>query len=220
MANIDIDKMLEQNEKKENAKKNRSMMMNVVIAAGSAAILAIIGIIISMLVLGEASTSFFPVDAGTKYLYNKKGKNPEERTFLAAKENLYGYDCSVLNITDKGSYSTRQEYYCVDKEKGYARLAYSYNHGQKEKDVFVILPYKIKEGKQWNAGMIKGQVIKASIAGREKMMTPAGEAETVRVEYKAAPYMDSTVWYAKDVGVVKEINNLTADEMSLISAGE
>ncbi len=220
MAEIDIDKMLEQDEKKEKAKKAKSLMMTAAIAGGSLVVVALIAVITVMLVLGESSSSYFPTASGIKYLYNKKGKNPEERTFLPKKENLYGYDCSVLNILDKGTYATRQEYYCVDKEKGYARLAFSDNHGNKQKDVFVIMPYMIKEGRQWNAGMVKDKVVKAVIAGREKMTTPVGETETIRIEYKAAPYMDETVWYAKDVGLVKEQNNLTADEMSLISSGE
>jgi hypothetical protein len=220
MAEIDIDKMLEQNEKKDKAKKAKSWMMTLVIAGCGAAVLAIAGIIITMLIIGEPGSSFFPTTPGIKYVYNKKGKNPEERSFLDKKENLYGYVCSVLNITDKGSYTTRQEYYCVDKEKGYARLAYSFNHGPKEKDIFVIMPYNIKDGKQWNAGMVKDKVVKAVIVGREKMTTPAGELEAIRVEYKAAPYMDEVIWYAKDLGVVKEQNNLTADETSLISSGE
>jgi hypothetical protein len=220
MAEIDIDKMLAQSEKAEKAKKVKSQMAMLVIAGGSVAALAIIGVITVILLIGEPAGLFFPTNSGIKYLYNKKGKNPEERSFVEKKENLYGYECSVLNIVDKGSYTTRQEYYCVDKEKGYARLAYSNNHGKKEKDVFVIMPYKIKDGKEWNAGMVKDKVVKAVIAGREKMMTPVGESETIRVEYKAAPYMDMTVWYAKDMGIIKEKNNLTADEMSLISAGE
>jgi hypothetical protein len=220
MADIDIDKMLEQSEKKEKEKKAKSMISNLVIAGGGAAMLIIAAIIIIMLVAGEPGSSYFPTDTGMKYLYNKKGKNPEERSFLGKKENLYGYECSVLNIVDKGSYTTRQEYYCYDKEKGYARLAYSDNHGMITKDVFVILPNIIKEGRQWNAGIFKGSVVKAQITGREKMMTPEGTLETIVVEYKAIPYMDLTVWYAKDLGVIKEKNNLTADETSLISSGE
>jgi hypothetical protein len=220
MAEIDIDKMLEQDEKKEKAKKAKSLATTLAIVGGSLIALALAAVIVITLVMGESGSSYFPTASGIKYVYNKKGRNPEERSFLPKKENLYGYDCAVLNILDKGTYSTRQEYYCVDKEKGYARLAYSDNHGAKVKDVFVIMPYLIKEGRQWNAGMIKDKVVKAVIAGREKMNTPAGETEAVRVEYKAAPYMDETVWYAKDIGVIKEQNNLTADEMSLISAGE
>lgn len=220
MAELDIDKMLEQNEKKEKAKKEKSRMNVIMMAIGGAAALGIIAVIVSMLVMGGSSVSFFPVEPGVKSLYNKKGKSPEERVFLDKKESLYGCECSVLNIIDKGSYATRQEYYCVDKEKGYARLAYSENFGKKEKDDFVILPYLIKEGREWDAGKVRDAVVKAVISGHETLMTPVGEIDALRVDYKALPYMDTTIWYAKDFGVVKEVNNLTADETSLISYGE
>lgn len=220
MADIDIDKMLEQSEKKEKSKKDKSRINTIIMASAGAVALAVIGVITAMLIMGEAGSSFFPLEPGVKYIYNKKGKNPEERRFTDKKESLYGYECSVLNITDKGSYTTRQEYYAVDREKGYARLAYSDNYGKKVQDVFVVLPYLIKDGKEWQAGKIKDKVVTAVIAGREAMMMPVGEVEAIRVEYKAVPYMDMVVWYAKDFGVVKELNNLTADETSLISAGE
>lgn len=220
MAEIDIDKMLEQNEKKDKAKKDKARTSVIITVLGGVMLAAIAAVIIVILVMGESGSTFFPMDPGVKYVYNKKGKNPEERRFSEKKENLYGYECDVLNITDKGTYTSKQEYYAVDKEKGYARLAYSDNYGKKVKDVFVVLPYLIKDGKEWEAGMIKDKVVKAVITGRETMMMPVGEVEALRVEYKALPYMDMVIWYAKDYGVVKELNNLTADETSLISAGE
>jgi hypothetical protein len=220
MAEINIDKMLEQNEKREKAIRVKKVVFRVCVSAAIALVLVIAGAITVLLLSGEQGGLYFPVDSKFKYVYNIKGKNPQEWHFLEKKESLYGYECSVLVKSDKATFSTRQEYYCSDKTNGIARLAYSDNYGAKIKDVFVILPYRIKQGKKWNAGTIKDKVITAVIGKQDTIITAAGKADSYRVDYKALPFMDVTVWYSRNMGIVKELNNITAEQTDIISFGE
>ncbi len=219
MADVDIDRMLEKHEKKEKDEKARKLVYFGVVAGGSVAAAVILGIIIFTLLKGETASTYFPMEPGKKLVYNKKGKNPEEWQMQKNTENVYGYDCSVLNKMDKGTYLSVREYYVEDEKQGIAKLAYSENGGTKIKDVFVIMPYRIKAGAAFNAGMYMGEMVKGEVVSREKMSTPAGELEAYMVTYKS-PHMDRVVWYARGIGVVKILDNLTAEETGLISAGE
>jgi hypothetical protein len=219
MADIDIDKMLEKHEKKEKDAKAKKRIYTAVIAGGSAAAAALIAIIIILLLKGETASAYFPLDPGKKLVYNIKGKNPQEWQIQGKTENVYGYECSVMDKMDKGTYLTVREYYAEDEKKGIAKLAYSENGGPLVKDVFVIMPYTVKTGMSFRAAMYMGEVVTGEIVSKEKMSTPAGELETYKVTYKS-PHMDRAVWYAKGVGIVKMTDNLTAEETGLISAGE
>ena len=219
MADIDIDKMLEKHEKKEKDAKAKKRIYTAVIAGGAAAAAALLVIIIILLFKGETASAYFPLEPGKKLIYNQKGKSPEEWQMLSRTQNVYGYDCSILNKMDKGTYLSVQEYYTEDEKKGIARLAYSENGGPLVKDVFVIMPYSVKTGMNFKAAMYMGEVVTGEVVSKEKMSTPAGELETYKVTYKS-PHMDRIVWYAKGVGVVKMTDNLTAEETGLISAGE
>jgi hypothetical protein len=220
MAEIDIDKMLAKSEEKEKKEKSKKNLVFYLSALGAAIIIGIASFFTVKVVMGDPASAYFPLKPGIKYVYNIKGRNPQEWQVQPKTENLFGFDCSVINKVDKGTFLSRQEYYCVDKEQGLARLAYSDNFGQKVKDVFKLLPYRIKAGREFDAGMIKGQVIKGVVIDKQLISTPLGEIEAYRVEYKSSPYYDRSVWYAKDTGIIKDVNNLTAEEMSIISAGE
>jgi hypothetical protein len=220
VAEIDIDRMLEKNEQKEKQEKRRKKLKIYLIALGAAAVIGTASIFILLAVNGEPAVSYFPAKAGMKYVYNKKGGSPEEWQIMEKTENLYGYDCVVINKIDKGTYLSRQDYYVMDKEQGIARLAYSENFGRKAKSVFKFLPYRIKTGREFDAGVEKGKVVKGAILDKETVSTPLGEIEAYRVEYKALPYYDMTAWYAKHIGLIRTVNNLTSEEMGIISAGE
>ncbi len=220
MVEVDIDKMLAKTEEKEKKEKQKKAIVLYSAIAAAVVIAGAIAFIATGIVIGDKSESYFPLEPGRKMIYNQKGKSPEEWQIQEKSENVYGYECSVMNKIDKGNLLLKQEFYTVDDKQGIARLAYSENYGQKVKDVFKILPYRVKSGMSFDAGTIKGNVIKAVVLDKEIMSTPVGEIDAYRVEYKAPPYYDTTVWYAKGVGVVREINNRTAEEISLISAGE
>jgi hypothetical protein len=219
MADIDIDSMLAKQEKKERHEKAKKTALAVAVSAAVIVAVAVAGIILFVILNGEPASDYFPPRAGRKLVYNVKGKSPQQWQVEQKSADIYGYDCAVVDKMDKGTYLTKREYYAADKKKGIARLAYSENSAAPVKDLFVILPYRLKIGKVFNAANYMGTLVKGTVVSKENMSTPAGEFETYMVEYKS-PRMDKTVWYAKDVGVVMEKDNMSAAETGLISAGE
>jgi hypothetical protein len=219
VADIDIDSMLEKQEKKERREKAKKTALTAAVSAAVIAVLASAGIILFFIIIGEPASDYFPPTAGRKLVYNVKGKSPQQWQVEQKSADIYGYDCAVVDKMDKGTFLTSREYYAVDKKKGIARLAYSENSAAPVKDVFVILPYRLKTGRVFNAANYMGTLVKGTVVSKESLSTPAGEFETYRVEYKSAR-MDKTVWYAKGVGEVMEKDNMSAAETGLISAGE
>lgn len=219
MADIDIDSMLEKQEKKERREKAKKTALTAAMAAAVIAVIAAAGIISFVILNGEAASNYFPPAAGRKLVYNVKGKSPQLWQVEDKTADIYGYDCAVVDKMDKGTYLTSREYYAVDKKKGIARLAYSENSAAPVKDVFVMLPYRLKIGRVFNAANYMGTLVKGTVVSKENLSTPAGEFETYRVEYRSSR-MDKTVWYAKGIGEVMEKDNTSAAETGLISAGE
>ena len=215
MADIDVDKILEASEKREKQKKIKSKATIGIIIAGSGLAAIIIATFIVIAVLGESSVSYFPLNAGDKFLYNRKNMSPEEWEVLNKTGKVSGYNCIILNKTDKGNFSTIQEYYFKDK-KGIYKVAVSKDYGKKKEDRFVILPARLKKGAIFDAGYYKGNLIKGKVLDREKLSTPVGDVTAFKVRYKANDY-DVDMWFAKNTGLIKLKNNLTGYELNLIS---
>ncbi len=215
MANIDVDKILEESEKREKQKEIKSKTTLGIIIAGSGLAAIIIATFVTLAVLGESSTNYFPLEPGDKFLYNRKNMSPEEWEVLNKTEKVSGYDCRILNKTDKGNFSTTQEYYFKGK-KGIYKVAISKDYGKKKEDKFVILPARLKKGNVFNAGYYKGNLIKGKILDKEKLSTPVGDVTAFKVQYKARDY-NIDMWFAKDTGLIKLKNNLTGYELNLIS---
>ncbi|MCX7698447.1 MAG: hypothetical protein N2114_03150, partial [Candidatus Goldbacteria bacterium] len=169
-------------------------------------------------VLGESSFNYFPLNAGEKLLYNRKNLSPEEWEVLNKTEKINNYDCKILNKTDKGNFSTIQEYYFQGK-KGIYKIAISKDYGKKKEDKFMLLPKRIKKGIVFNAGYHKGNLIKGKVVEKEQLSTPIGDVTAFKISYKATDY-NVDIWFAKGVGIIKLKNNLTGYELNLISGKE
>jgi hypothetical protein len=218
MAEIDVDKILEASEKREKQKEIKSKTTMGVIIAGAALLIIIVATLIVITVRGESSSVYFPLNAGVKLLYNKKNMSPEEWETLNKMETVSGYNCKILNKTDKGNFSTIQEYYFKGK-KGIYKVAYSKDYGKKKEDRFIILPGRLKKGTTFNAGYYKGDLIKGKVVDKEKLSTPIGDVSAFKVQYRAKGY-SVDMWFVKNVGVIKLKNNLTGYELNLIKETE
>ena len=118
MADIDIDKILEQSDKKEEVKQKESKT-KIFIIAGAVVLAAAIIILISLsVVMGEKSLKYFPLKPTKgKFIYNRINLSPEEWKVLEKKETVGGFETTVINKIDQGNYFSTQEYYFVDKER-------------------------------------------------------------------------------------------------------
>jgi len=216
MADIDVDKILEQSEKAEEKQLKEGLIKKLAIGGGAVGVAAIIALIIILVSLGERSAKYFPLEPGFKYVYNKKGKSPEEWKVLSKKTDIGGYSCSMINRIDQGNFSSKQEYYYTGKE-GVIRVAYSKNFGSKKESQLVVLPPRIKKGAKFSGGTIRGTEIEGVIQDREILNTFLGEVEALKVSYSGGKYVNKTVWYAEGVGLVKEEDRANRGEMGLIS---
>lgn len=215
MVDIDVDKILEASEKREKQKEIKSKATIGIIIASVVLAVIIIATFIFIVVLGESSTNYFPLNPGDKFLYNRKNMSPEEWEILNKTEKVNGYNCKIINKTDKGNFSTLQEYYFRGK-KGIYKVAVSKNYGKKKENRFVILPSRLKKGVCFNAGYYKGNLIKGEVLGKEKMSTPVGDLDAFKIKYKATNY-NVDIWFAKGIGLIKLKNNITGYELNLIS---
>ena len=173
-------------------------------------------VVVGMLVLGEPSARYFPMDGRTKYIYNRKNKSPEEWQFKKNPELYGGFECSVLNRINQADYSSIQEYY-VREKKGIIKLAVSKDMGVKKPEKMRLLPERLKTGLEFDAGMIKNTPIIGRIVSREDLSTPVGDCRGYKIEYKAGKYIDMDVWYCKDVGVVRSVDRVSGGETGIIS---
>ncbi len=216
MVEVDIDKILENSEKKEVKEKAKSKTKFFIILGAAVLIAAGIISLVTITIIGESSAAYMPFVNGAKYTYNRSGKSPEEWNTMEKTKNIDGYVCQGINKVDKGTNLSYQDYYCVGKS-GIVRIAYSENFGQIKESPFGILPGRIKAGKEFEAGNIKDKIVYAKILAKEKVSTPVGVIEALKVEYSAEPYYHKTVWYGKGIGVIKEVNDLTNEERSIIN---
>jgi len=216
MPEIDIDKILEKKEKMEEEAKKRNKIVLISSVIVGVILLGLISFFVIDKILGEKSKNYFPFKPGTKIIYNKKNMNPEEWIFMDKTENIGNYECKILNIEDKGNFSNRQEYYFIGKKEGIVRLAISNNFGKKTKVAFRLLPQRIKKGLTFTAGKEKDKIIEGKIENKETLSLPVGVVESYKVSYTAPPYIDEVIWFAKDIGVVKKVDNIRKIELNLI----
>jgi hypothetical protein len=219
MADIDIDKMLEKKDREEAGKKQQAAMKKALIAGGLGVVAAAIILVIVLIMIGEKSLVYFPLSEGVKYIYNRKNKSPEEWQVLKKKDMVGEYECSVLNKVDQSNYFSTQEYYSVGG-KGIILLATSSDYGKKTGAKMRLMPYRIKDGIEFAAGSLKNTAITGMVLGREEMSTPVGDVQAYKIEYRAGSLMDREVWYAKGVGIIKVIDRISGDELTLINRVE
>ncbi len=194
MVEIDVDKILDQNEKKESEKRKKKKIM---LAAGMAGgvIAAVIIVIVTLNILkGTKSFGYFPAKKGVKITYNVQGGYPEVWEFGDETVTLGGYECAVLNRTDQGKFSRKQEYYHYG-EKGVIKAGYSTNYGKKKKVMFRLLPAVIKTGDEFFAGRVRGAEITGKISGEEALNTPLGQVRALRVEIGRASCRERVCQY-------------------------
>jgi hypothetical protein len=216
MAEIDIDKMLAQREKMEKNKKTKS---NTVLIAGISGAIIAAGLIITAVIfvtMGEKSIAYFPMRTGGNTTYNIKGRNPEMWEFLDKQEDVMGEACYIMNKVDKGTNLSVQEFYCYGKE-GLRKMAQASNFGEKKNYGVMILPYRLKTGKTFVAAQTVNGPINAVIEAKETVSTSVGEVKAYRISYKGGKATDRTVWYGKDVGVIKVVDRGQSEELDIIS---
>lgn len=216
MVEIDIDKVLEKQEKRELEQKKKEFIKKTLIYSGLGALGVLIVIIAVIVMLGESSSAYFPLENTGKYVYNKKNKSPEEWQVQQKTARVGEYDCVVLNRIDKGYYFSVQEYYVANKG-GIIKLAESKDFGQTREKKMRILPARLKTGLEFEAGTFKNTPINAVIAEKEELSTPVGDIMVYKVEYRAGNYLNLDVWYGKGVGVIKYQDRVTGDQLDLVS---
>ncbi len=217
MVDVDIDKILEKTEKMEEEKKKKQKLVLILISSAAVILLVIFIFVLINIILGEKSTVYFPLKSGIKFIYNKKNQSPEEWEILKKVENINNYECKILNVIDKGTFFTKQEYYYAGKKEGIIRLAVSKDYGKKTKAGFKLLPPRIKKGMEFKAGKIKDEIVNAKIEEKETLSLPIGTLDTYRVHYKAEPYYDEIIWFAKNTGIVKKVDNVNNIELNIIN---
>lgn len=219
MAEIDIDKLLE---KKEQSEKKDFIKSNIpLIAGGVIALVAVVVTVAAVMnaVAGKSSAPFFPVKMGVENLYNIKGKSPEKWGFIQKTAVIDGEECRILNRVNQSNYLSNQEYY-FQAEEGFVRAGFSSNFGKVKKSRFVMLPMKYKKGKPFEAASFQGKTVKGNIEAEEELSTSAGTFETLKVKYDGKPYIDKTIWYAKDIGIVKIFDRIKKEEVNIVSLAQ
>ncbi len=207
MPEIDIDKMLEEREKKEEVKlkKKKTQNLALYIAVISVVLAAAVGVFI--VIGGENASDYFPFDSGKIVNVNLSGGSPEQWHFLEKPENYAGYECYVFNKTDLSNNTSVQEYY-TETEEGITLLAVSDNFGNKIKNIMVMLPSKLKAGKKFKSA----ETVNGLVVGFEK----SSEGRTVRIDYKGEG-VDLSAWYAKGIGLIKTEDRISGKIYGLIS---
>jgi len=217
MAEIDIDKILEQNEKQETKKNLKSKAVLTGAIAGGLVLVSLIILFVAVLLKGTPADKYFPVRKDMKLIFNVQGGYPELWTFLENTETVGGYECAVLNRADQVKYSQVQEYYNYS-EDGVVLVGYSRDYGKKRKVMMKILPGRIKKGAVFSAGSSGGTEIKGHIAETEELNTPAGEMEAIRVDYKGGSAVDKSIWFAEGFGIVKVSDRKKGERIDLVSS--
>ncbi|PKL92542.1 MAG: hypothetical protein CVV21_01940 [Candidatus Goldiibacteriota bacterium HGW-Goldbacteria-1] len=216
MAEIDIDKMLEQREQAgKTGKKKSGVNMNVIYGAAAAVVLGVIAFIVVTMMKPNAGL-YFPVENTGLSLFNISGKSPERWEFLDKKEVINGETFAILNRTDTGNNYTVQEYYSYGKT-GVIKAYISENFGDKKPYGMIMLPPKVKKGAKFKAADTAAGPIMGSVNEPELILTTAGEMEAVRVDYKGGRATDKSIWYAQGQGVIKTADRYKNETMDIIS---
>lgn len=216
MAEIDIDKVLErkaQSEKKDIIKSNIPLIAGGVITA---AVIIVVAAAISGAVAGKKSSDYFPVNPGVENTYNVKGKSFEKWAFTDKIVNVDGKDCRVLNRVNQTNFNQEQEYYYAS-EAGYARAGFSSNFGKIRKSPFVMLPLRYKKGEPFKAAVFQGKEVTGVVEEESEVDTAAGTFRAIKVKYEGRPYIDKTIWYGKGLGIIRILDTLKKEEISIIS---
>lgn len=210
MAEVDIDKILEQNEKKEKDAKKKKTIIFAAIGVIVAALTAAVAIIAVTATTGKDSSGYMPLESAQKLLYNRVGGASEKWQVMEKSETVDGIECRVMNAIDQSNFFSYQSYFYFS-EIGLVLYAVSQNFGEKTRVQLVVLPAKIKKSGTYQAG---GQVTGAY--SHEELACPLGLLQTVRVDLTGGG-VDRSFWFAEGTGIVKYVDRAKNEEVNIIS---
>lgn len=157
---------------------------------------------------------YFPLKPGSRWIYRDTTTGQEGKE--AVQENLYeimgveeyqGKECIILNrLMHRMPMFASKDLYVVEGDKVYTFGSKDIKEGKKEPSLMLKFPFKAGEKWESDSDSIKRT---HTVIGEEDVEVPAGKFKAWKIvnEYiisKGVPQTSNvTVWYAKDVGVVK-----------------
>ena len=149
--------------------------------------------------------TYFPTSVGIKlvYVFDNKTENAETLTVMKVDENENGLVITEGNITPSGTFPGRRIFVC---KEGVAVL----NNGGTVAEWLLKAPYT--DGTKWETSRMalgKTTIESVAIKGEEEVEVPAGKFKAIRVDCSltiAGKDSKWSYWYAKDLGVVKEVD--------------
>ena len=149
---------------------------------------------------------------------------------ITGTEDVDGVKCFIREtLTNQAS--NPQEFYQVDPEKGVYLMKQKFfvlNPNKAELQLVetrvdppqLMIEFPLKEGKSWTKSTQQGNVTRTAVflvRGEEEVETPAGKFKALKIEVHGGTndplggkgeQFSAFQWYAKDVGLVKEITNV------------
>ena len=154
--------------------------------------------------------NYFPLQAGNEWQYegNLNGKEGKITMRIAKIETIDRRKLARLEGVVEGEIVTTE--HLQQTEKGIQRHRFN---GAEITPPLMVLKYPAKDGDKWSGEVSSGdQKIKySSEATEEQIEVPAGKFKTIRVILKAeekGQVINTTYWFAKDVGIVKQTMNV------------
>jgi hypothetical protein len=166
----------------------------------------------------EKAPDFYPLQPGNERHYKVTANDQESKisTRIAKIENIDGVMLARLEA-GKGLIT---EHLLVN-EKGVFRARLN---GAEVSPPFQLIQFPAKLGSKWKGTFVvageKGKhTYDGAIAAKEETVeVPAGKFKTIRVDIKLesdGQPIDTTYWFAKDVGFVKEILDVAGTVITL-----
>ena len=169
---------------------------------------------------------YFPLKIGSQWVYKDVTTGPQGNE--TERENLYvitgveqyqGKECIVLNrLMNKMPMFASKDLYVIDSDKLFTFGSKDIREGKKEPAL--MLKFPLKTGEKWETNEDSVRRIH-TVAGEEDVEVPAGKFKAWKMENKyifekgIRQTSETTVWYAKDVGVVKVESKAKAKDLSV-----
>jgi hypothetical protein len=155
----------------------------------------------------EKSPDYFPLKAGTKWFFqvDQGGKKLKFSNRIAKVESTDGKSLALLETIVNGEVT--ETVHLAATEKGIFRHRVN---GVELTPPVCFLKYPLKKDDTWESESTIGNEpikIKGKVLDAEDVTVPAGKYKAFRVEVEtsaAGMRATSTLWFAPDVGVVKQ----------------